>query len=293
MPADEKKVSVLGLGLMGSALAKALLAKGYEVTVWNRSAEKSTEFEGLARIADSVLDACTWSSVIVVCLLNYEASQSLMRSSEVQAVLSGKKLIQLSTGSPADARRTSAWAQECGAAYLDGAILGSPWMIGGDQARVLVSGPRAEFDQNIELFRAFTQHPSFCGDEIGRAAALDHAALELSAGCSVVLFHAMALCAAESVPFEELFSLNTPFKDGFVERVTKGIETDDVSSGTASLHTWAAWAETLIHVADDVGVSSSLPQALLESLKRSIELGHGDKDFPGVYEAFRPLRSTS
>jgi 3-hydroxyacyl-CoA dehydrogenase len=33
MPADVEKVSVIGLGLMGSALARALLAKGYEVTV--------------------------------------------------------------------------------------------------------------------------------------------------------------------------------------------------------------------------------------------------------------------
>jgi len=293
MPADVEKVSVIGLGLMGSALARALLAKGYEVTVWNRSPERSAEFEGLARVASSVLDACASSRVIVVCLLNYEAGQSLMRLSEIESVLAGKVLIQLSTGSPAEARRTSAWAQECGAAYLDGAILGSPSMIGGDQAKVLVSGPRGVFDQNIELFQAITRDPSFCGDEVGRAAALDHAALELSAGCSVVLFHAMALCAAESVPFEDLFGLATPFKDGFVERVTNGIAADDVFSGNASVRTWAAWAETLVHVADDAGVSASLPRALLESLNRTVELGKGDKDFPAVYEAFRPSPSTS
>jgi len=64
-------------------------------------------------------------------------------------------------------------------------------------------------------------------------------------------------------------------------------------SGNASIHTWAAWAETLVHVADDAGVSASLPRALRESLKWTIELGQGDKDFPAVYEAFRPLPSTS
>jgi len=246
MPADDKKVSVLGLGLMGSALATALLGQGYEVTVWNRSPEKCSEFEGLARVASSVLEACTASSVIVVCLLNYEASQCLLRLSEIESVLSGKVLIQLSTGSPAEARGTSAWAQECCAAYLDGAILGSPSMIGGDQAKILVSGPQDVFDQNIELFKAFTRDPSFCGDDPGRAAALDHAALELSAGCAIVLFHAMALCAAESISFEDLFGLVTPFKDGYVERVTNGIATGDVSSGNASVHTWTAWPETLV-----------------------------------------------
>jgi hypothetical protein len=37
-----------------------------------------------------------------------------------------------------------------------------------------------------------------------------------------------------------------------------------------------------------VAFSASLPRALLESLNRTIELGQGDKDFPAVYESFRP-----
>jgi 3-hydroxyisobutyrate dehydrogenase-like beta-hydroxyacid dehydrogenase len=69
MPTVDRTVSVLGLGLMGSALARALLANGLEVTVWNRSPEKAAEFEGLAPVANSVLEACAASSVIVVCLL--------------------------------------------------------------------------------------------------------------------------------------------------------------------------------------------------------------------------------
>ena len=83
MPAAYGRVSVIGLGLMGSALAKALVAKGYEVTVWNRSHEKAAEFAGLTQVADSVFDAFSASSVIVVCVLNYEASDSLIRSPEI------------------------------------------------------------------------------------------------------------------------------------------------------------------------------------------------------------------
>jgi 3-hydroxyisobutyrate dehydrogenase-like beta-hydroxyacid dehydrogenase len=271
---------------MGSALARAFLTKECEVTVWNRSPEKSAEFEGLARVAHSVLDACAASNVVVVCLLNYAAGEASMRSTEVESMLSGKVMIQLSTGSPADARRTSAWAQACGAAYLDGAILGSPPMVGGDQATVLVSGPKGVYDRNVELFQALTPNPSFCGEEIGRAAALDNAALELSAGCSVVLYHALALCAAESIPFEDLFDLARPFREDYVERVTSPIRTGDYPSGNASIHTWVSWAETLVRVADDAGVSASLPLALLECLNRTVELGQGDKDFPAVYQAF-------
>ena len=75
--------------------------------------------------------------------------------------------------------------------------------------------------------------------------------------------------------------------------MTNGIATNDVPSGNASVHTWTAWAETLVRVADDSGVSASLPRVLLESLNRAVELGQGDMDLPAVYEAFRPTPSTS
>jgi len=248
---------------------------------------------GSARVAGSVLDACEASRVIVICLLHHEAVHSLMRSPEIESVLAGKVVNQLSTGSPADARGMSAWLQACGAASFDGAILGAPSMIGGDQAKVLVSGPRVLFDQHLGLFQALTRDPAFCRDEIGRAAALDHAALELSAGCSVVHLHAMARCEAESVPLEELVGLVTPFRQGFVERVTNVVGTGEVPSGNASVHTWLAWAETLIWVSDDAGVSATLPRALHEHLHRTVELGQGDKDFPVVYGTFRPVPSLS
>jgi hypothetical protein len=234
MPAQDEKVSVLGLGLMGSALARALIAKGCEGHC----------LESLAGAVCGVRGKCPRRQLRPRCVRIEQCDRCLppelrggpisLAIVRIESVLPGKVLIQLSTGSPADARGTSAWAQECRVAYLDGAILGSPSTIGGDQAKVLVSGPQEVSDQNVELFKAFTHDPSFCGDEIGRAATLDPAALELSAGCAMVLFHAMVPCAAESISFGDLFDLATPFKDGYVERVTNGITTDDVPSGNAS-----------------------------------------------------------
>ena len=52
-----RKVGVVGLGLMGSALVDALLASSMDLTVWNRSADKCSRFaEQGAVVADSVSD---------------------------------------------------------------------------------------------------------------------------------------------------------------------------------------------------------------------------------------------
>jgi 3-hydroxyisobutyrate dehydrogenase-like beta-hydroxyacid dehydrogenase len=54
---NDRTVSVLGLGWMGAAIANTLVGEGHTVTVWNRTAEKSSPFLGRAQIAPTVLAA--------------------------------------------------------------------------------------------------------------------------------------------------------------------------------------------------------------------------------------------
>jgi 3-hydroxyisobutyrate dehydrogenase-like beta-hydroxyacid dehydrogenase len=78
MAADASTVTVIGLGLMGSALARAFLQAGHELTVWNRTPAKTAAFEGLARIAGTVQEACAASDAVVVSVPKYEVSNALL-----------------------------------------------------------------------------------------------------------------------------------------------------------------------------------------------------------------------
>ena len=63
------RVGVIGLGKMGSALADTLLAKGFEVEVWNRTPAKAEHLvKAGAKLALSVADAARNANVLVVCL---------------------------------------------------------------------------------------------------------------------------------------------------------------------------------------------------------------------------------
>ena len=114
MSPNKRPVTVIGLGLMGSALARTFLSAGLQLTVWNRTAEKARPFDGASRVARSLGEACAAGSVIVVSLLDYKASDTLLRRPEVEGVLRSKVLVQLSTGTPADARNCERWAQSVG-----------------------------------------------------------------------------------------------------------------------------------------------------------------------------------
>ena len=89
------EVTVIGLGNMGSALARALLdaPQGRAVTVWNRSPEKAAPLvDKGAILAPSAAEAMQASPVILVCVTNYAAANQIL--GEAATYLSGKRLVQ-------------------------------------------------------------------------------------------------------------------------------------------------------------------------------------------------------
>jgi hypothetical protein len=108
------EISVLGAGRMGSALARAFLEKGYETSVWNRTQSKLAPLAALgARIAPSLQEAVAAAGIVVVNLNDYVTTDRLLRSDGVASGLRGKLLVQLTSGSPRQAREMAAWTS-CG-----------------------------------------------------------------------------------------------------------------------------------------------------------------------------------
>jgi 3-hydroxyisobutyrate dehydrogenase-like beta-hydroxyacid dehydrogenase len=146
------KVTVIGAVRMGSALATALFHKGFSTTVWNRTGAK-TEF--LSRIglhvARNVEESVREADIVIVSLSDYSSTRQLLRQPDVEAALRGKIVVQLSSGTPKEAREMDTWASQCGIAYLDGAILGSPEWVG------TASGPsrRAKVRMISHAFSSF------------------------------------------------------------------------------------------------------------------------------------------
>ena len=95
-------VSVLGLGKMGAALAKSLLASGRSVTVWNWSLDKAQPFIGAgAEVATSAAEAISASDVSILCIRNHKMTAELLRP--ISGNLPGKTVLQLSTDSAKEA----------------------------------------------------------------------------------------------------------------------------------------------------------------------------------------------
>ncbi|NUK82699.1 NAD(P)-dependent oxidoreductase, partial [Streptomyces lunaelactis] len=141
----ETAVTVIGLGLMGQALASAFLRAGHPTTVWNRSASKADPLVAQgARLAPTIGDALKASSLTIICLTDYLAMHELLGANDIE--LHSTKLINLTSGDSTQAREAARWAEQRGAHYLDGAIMAIPPTIGSAEAVILHSGPQSDFE---------------------------------------------------------------------------------------------------------------------------------------------------
>src|SRR5690606_5050862 len=136
-------VTVVGLGNMGSALARALLKSGHRVTVWNRSAHKAQSLvaEG-AVLADDLRSATEESNIVVACVPTFTVFDELFKP--VSGALKGRALVNLTTGTPGESRRTAGWASAAGIGYLSGAIMATPSLIGRPETFIFYGGAPEE-----------------------------------------------------------------------------------------------------------------------------------------------------
>ncbi|WP_328708754.1 NAD(P)-dependent oxidoreductase [Microbispora hainanensis] len=149
----QSAVTVLGLGPMGRALAGAFLDAGIRTTVWNRTPGKDQQLtERGAYSAPTPESAVAASEVTVICVVNYDAADAVVRRDAVAGALRGRTLVNLTADTPGRARSTAAWATEHGIGYLDGAIMTPTTTIGTPAAAFLHSGPE-------ELYRRHSPRP--------------------------------------------------------------------------------------------------------------------------------------
>ena len=212
------KVGAVGLGPMGSALADGLLAHHFDLTVWNRSADKAARFaEQGVSVADSVEDLASASEVIVVCLIDHAVSMEMLGTGSVAQSMQGKTLILLSTLTAEESMASAEWARKNGIAYLDGAILGYPANIRDQACMVAYSGQKSVFDSCITILNAMGAMPRHVGDRPGTSSCFGLAIYSTYYAHMTGLLHGAAICKAAGAPLEVFVENMTAYWDWAAE----------------------------------------------------------------------------
>ena len=238
------EISVIGLGSMGSILAKTLLSAGHAVTVWNRSQEKTELLVGDgAEIGVTVAEAVEASPVILVCIDNYATTRMIFASEEVLSVLTDRIVVQMSSGTPPQAIADERWFVEKGAGYLDAAILGSPKAIGTETGQILIAGNESHWNECHTILECLAGNFQYTGTKIDSAKLLDLAWLSQRLGYFMGVFQGLLLCEAGGVGLD-VFSA-TVAVDARASMIANNIHTNTFND---PINTVKVWQEALHHI---------------------------------------------
>ncbi len=285
MGESKKQVGVLGLGRMGSALAGALVGAGHDVSVWNRSPLKAGPLlDRGARLAATPAEAAA-ADVVVSCLSTYDTQQPVLDA----AALRGRTLVNLTSGTPEQARGVAKWAASEGIDYVDGVIMAVPQGIGTPGARILYSGSETAFAAQRDVLEVLGE-PVFLGEDAGLAALYDLALLGVMWSAMGGYLHALALVGTEGVTPAQFTPMALDWLSsvgGFLTGIGAQVASGDYETDVSALDINAAGLGLLVETSRSQGIGTEVPAALRALFDRAVAAGHGAHAIASVIEEIR------
>lgn len=306
-------ITSIGIGNMGAALASALLksANPPQLTIWNRTADRP-QVKALitsgATFEPSLTAAIDRSTTILICLLDYaaittalaplSATTSTTDNNDTPDPLTGKTIINLTNGTPTQARAMAATLTGLGAAaYFDGGIMVTPQLVGTPASFVILSSgggghgtSQAEFEDGgvAALLQPVGKVEYVAGDDAGAASLYDVAALTAMYGMFMGAFTGIALLgkqkgqddggekgvvkkAVDGVMVPVLTAL-VPYVSLLAEQVDKEDWMNDLGNPLAMQ---AAGMRNILQTCEEEGVDGTGMRFISQLMDRAVEEGFG------------------
>src|SRR4030095_15235644 len=162
------KVGFIGLGNMGSAIARNLLKSGHELTVYNRTQSRARPFASLgARIAETPTEVAADAEVLVNMLADDAALKAVIfePGNAIQALQTGTVHISMSTISVGLSRHLAEAHREREQHYIAAPVFGRPDAAAAAKLFIVAAGPGELIARCQPLFDASGQKTFIAGEE--------------------------------------------------------------------------------------------------------------------------------
>jgi 3-hydroxyisobutyrate dehydrogenase/2-hydroxy-3-oxopropionate reductase len=277
-------VAVIGLGAMGSRLARRLLDAGHEVVVWNRTPEKATPLVDLGAMpADTPAEATRRAEAVITMVSDPPALHAVTEgpTGVVAGATSSVTVLEMSTVGPGAVARLASMLPE-GAGLLDAPVLGSVAEADAGSLHVFVGGPDPLAERWMPLLSTFGS-PIHVGP-LGAGASAKLVANLTLFGVLGVLGEALALAGGLGLSEEAAFDVlaATPLAEQ-AERRRPAIEAAEYPP-RFRLSLALKDADLIAEAAEEAGVDVRLTTEARRWLADAVAAGRGDRDYSAVLE---------
>jgi len=290
-----KKIGVIGLGMLGNAVALHLLDSGFEVIVFNRNKDKTIQTkEKGAIVVNSPAEVAEKSDLIVIVVKDADAVNevSFGENGIIRSKKEGLIVADMSTIDPSESKKISEKFEEFHINKLDIPVMGGPNVaITGDLV-MMVSGNRESFEECKSIFEKIASKVFFLGDK-GIAHSIKLAmnlqitmlALALSEGITL-----MKKSGVDPKIFLEVLN-STYFKTGMSEnKAFKMI--DGKYEPTFTLENLKKDISTMTNSAKFLGIELPMIKKAEEVYENAMNEGLGKIDYTGIIEYIKRMNES-
>jgi len=283
-------IGFIGLGLMGSPMAKRLLNSGYKLNVWNRTKSKaSLLFNTKKNKVSNLNDIAKMSDVIITMLKDDDAVIEVLESKKILKLMKPKStLIDMSSINPKTAIKLSRLANKYNVYYLDAPVSGGTIGAQKGTLAIMVGGSKKIFQNQLSLFNVLGS-PTYVGKTgSGQIAKLANQAI---VGITIgAVSEAIILAKTAGVdPLSLLEALKGGFADSKILQIhgKRMIENDYTPGGLSS--TQFKDMNNILLTAKENNLILPLSSKVHKIFKSLVKNGNGNDDHSAFYKELKRL----
>jgi 3-hydroxyisobutyrate dehydrogenase len=277
------KIAVLGTGLMGSAVAEAVLNAGHETIVYNRTAAKTLPLVALgAKAVATPAEAIKAADVSILVLLDGASVREVLLSDTTRAALKCKKVLNASTTSPDDIIAIGKEVSKYGGSLAEMSIMVGPNEMRGKQGYFYLGCAAVEEDSWTELLISFGKSLIRIG-EVGDASKAEAPVVFASIFGIVTAAYAASVALKLNLPKEITDSYASMIGPAGEYLIPKMIarEYDECLASTSSL---IGVADAASGTAKSLGFPVKVFEDMRSLFEEAAKRGYGAKDGSSIVE---------
>ena len=289
------RVGIIGLGMLGNAVALHLLDSGFEVTVYNRTKEKTAKVrEKGASVVSSPKEVAVRSELIITIIKDAAAVKEV--SFEKDGIIEGRhdKLIvaDMSTIDPTESKKMAKKFQEYNIHKLDIPVMGGPNVAITGDLIMMASGNKESFDHCKNVFEKIANKVFFLGEsgvahsvKLAMNLQITMLALALSEGITLV-----KKTDVDPKIFLEILN-STYFKTGMSEKKAFKM-IDGKYDVTFTLANLKKDISIITNAAKSLGIELPMIKKAEEVYENAIKEGFGEMDYTGIIEYIKKINES-
>lgn len=287
----EFDVSVLGLGAMGTIIARTLSEKGKRVAVWNRSPGKADALQAdrvhFCQTADEALRA---APVSIIVLLNSEIARKTLEALSSSGALAGRTIVNYSSGSVEEGQKLQSLVADAGGQFVKGTIMAYPRNIGHPDSYCIHTGDPGAFEKHYELLQLLAGHAIFLPWSEAYAFATAINAQTFTAMLS--FFEVAGAAHRMGLPLDrmarQINDASRFFASDAIDDAVRRFEGAGFAGDQATIDVHSAGFSYIREYMHSLGAETPIFDSVCKVVRRAQQDGHGQADIAAVTKIYAP-----